>query len=255
MPLQATEGVGQEGAALPEAVAAEQTTEELVTDTSTPALPEAVASSGEPSLASPPPPDPSDHPPRKGEGIADAEPVIDTPAETGDTPVAEEPKPILLWRQARFERHGPAHRRPDHRRHGGQRQVAANAQDGSAPAGERPAQEGRQQPGERPPYQGRRDGGEGAGRPEGKPKFNRDRYKGPPKPPGEGARPDFRQGKPQGEGGRPDRQEGRGQDGKPTADRSRRSSPGSARSARSQVDPLSPFAKLAALRDQLQPKK
>jgi ATP-dependent RNA helicase SUPV3L1/SUV3 len=156
-----------------------------------------------------------------------------------------------LWRQARFERHGGAHRRPDHRRHGGQRQAAS--QEGGAPAGERPAQEGR--PGERPRYQGRRDGGEGAARPEGKPKFNRDRYKGPPKPPGEGGRPDFRQGKPQGEGGRPDRREGRGQDGKPDRGPKPAFQPRQREERPAQVDPLSPFAKLAALRDQLQPKK
>ena len=130
---------------------------------------------------------------------------------------AEEPKPILLWRPARFDQR--ARQRPDHRQRGGQRQAAA------AP--------GQQQSDERQAPEGRRDRGNGAG----KPKFNRDRYKGPAKP--------------QGEGGRPDRREGRGQDSK--AERSQKpdfqSKPREERPAK--VDPLSPFAKLAALRDQL----
>ena len=177
-----------------------------------------------------------------------SEPVA---AETEAAP-AEEPKPILLWRPARFERQGGAHRRPDHRQRGGRRPAAGGEEGGQAAEG--PAQAARPA-GQRPNYQGRRDGGEG--RPDGaaKPKFNRDRYKGPPKPQGEGARPEFR-GKPQGEGGRPDFRKGKPQEG-----RNENRGPKPAFQSRpreerpAQIDPLSPFAKLAALRDQLQPKK
>ena len=87
-----------------------------------------------------------------------------------------------------------------------------------------------------PPFQGRRqgDGPDGAG----KPKFNRDRYKGPPK--AEGGRPDFRKGKPQdGQNGRPERGPKPAFQPRPREERP------------AQIDPLSPFAKLAALRDQL----
>ena len=149
---------------------------------------------------------------------------------------AEEPKPILLWRPGRFERQGQ--RRHDHRPRHGRGPAGAGAETG-AEIGDPPTQ--RQREGGRPPFQGRREGGEGADA-AGKPKFNRDRYKGPPKPQGEGGRPDFRKGKPQ-EG----RNENRGP--KPAFQpRPREERP-------AQIDPLSPFAKLAALRDQLQPKK
>lgn len=147
--------------------------------------------------------------------VGDAAPVAEATQDAAAP--AEEPKPILLWRPARFDQR--ARQRPDHRQRGGQRQAAA------AP--------GQQQSDERQAPEGRRDRGNGAG----KPKFNRDRYKGPAKP--------------QGEGGRPDRREGRGQDSK--AERSQKpdfqSKPREERPAK--VDPLSPFAKLAALRDQL----
>jgi ATP-dependent RNA helicase SUPV3L1/SUV3 len=163
-------------------------------------------------------------PPRKGEGVADVE-------------SAEEPKPILLWRPGRFDRQ-PNAGRHDRRRHG-------NSQAAGKPAagqeGERPARDERQRG--RPAFQGRRDaeGGESAG----KPKFDRSRYKGPPKPPGEGGRP---------EGGRPDFRKGKQHDG-----RGDNRGPKPAFQPREErpakIDPLSPFAKLAALRDQLQPKK
>ena len=95
--------------------------------------------------------------------------------------------------------------------------------------------------GGRPPFQSRRDG---ADRPAGKPKFDRDRYKGPPKPQGEGRGrgQDFRKGK---------RQDGRNESRGPKPAFQPR--PREERPAK--IDPLSPFAKLAALRDQLQPKK
>ncbi|HEY6630457.1 MAG TPA: helicase-related protein [Rhizobiaceae bacterium] len=146
------------------------------------------------------------------------------PAVSGETP-AEEPKPVLLWRPGRFDRQP---RRHDNRQRHGRGQADAGAEGGER-AGNRH--------GGRPTFQGRRDG-DGAGGPAGKPKFDRDRYKGQPKPQGEGGRPDFRKG------GRADRRdENRGP--KPAFQpRPREERP-------AKIDPLSPFAKLAALRDQL----
>lgn len=172
-----------------------------------------------------------------------AEPVAETPSDqpaSGDTPVegevppfaagpadsgnaaAEEPKPILLWRPGRFDRQG--HRRHDQRpRHG-------RGQAEGAESGDRPPQ---QRQGGRPPFQGRREG-DAAGR-GGKPKFDRERFKGPK---GEGGRPDFRKGK---------REDGQSERGQKPAFQTR-----PAREERpARIDPLSPFAKLAALRDQL----
>jgi ATP-dependent RNA helicase SUPV3L1/SUV3 len=137
-----------------------------------------------------------------------------------------------LWRPARFDRQG--HRRHDQRPRHGRGPAEAGAE-----TAERPSRPDRQRG--RPPFQGRREG-EGAERPAGKPKFDRDRYKGPPKPQGEAGRPDFRKGKPQGD--RPERGPKPAFQARPQREE---------RPAK--VDPLSPFAKLAALRDQLQPKK
>nr|WP_315925684.1 helicase-related protein [Mesorhizobium sp. SP-1A] len=140
-------------------------------------------------------------------------------AAAAEAPVeAEEPKPILLWRQARFERHRG--QRPEHRQRGGARQAQTA--------------EGRQQHAD--------------GKEEGRPRF-----KGKP-----GGRPqgERQEGRPERNGGHNEhrRQGGHGggghgggksgQGGKP-AFQSRRDE----RPAR--IDPDSPFAKLAALRDQL----
>jgi ATP-dependent RNA helicase SUPV3L1/SUV3 len=163
----------------------------------------------------------------------------DAPAVVEAATPVEEPKPILLWRPARFERQGQ--RRHDHRPRHGRGPAEAGAETGAqtgAETGGRPAQ--RQREGGRPPFQGRREAGDGANA-AGKPKFNRDRYRGPPKPQGEGGRPDFRKGKPQ--DGRPERGPKPAFQPRPREERP------------AQIDPLSPFAKLAALRDQLQPKK
>ena len=136
------------------------------------------------------------------------------PAATAATATdpAEEPKPVLLWRPARFEQR-PRHRQ-DTRRRGGH--ADANA----AP--------GQRQPRERGDGQGREQGG--------KERFER-KFKGKPG------------GKPNGDGGRPDRREERGgkggSQGKPAFQARARDE----RPAR--IDPDSPFAKLAALRDQL----
>ena len=138
---------------------------------------------------------------------------------------AEEAKPILLWRQARFERHRGGqrqdrrHRNDTHDRH----QKAA-----AAPADTQNQVDGKNGSGERR-------------------RFDRDRFKSG-NPQGAG-RPDHRENKPQGErqdrrDGRPDWKSGKS-GGKPQV----QSKPREERPVR--FDPDSPFAKLAALRDQL----
>ncbi len=171
--------------------------EEVAADTATP-VEETSAPAGDVPAAEPIP--------------GDAKAAEDGAAATPAAEPAEEPKPILLWRLGRSD-HRPRHHRPNQR----------NAQrSGQAPAGDAGAGEpssGRPRP-------------EHRGRPGGKPKFDRDRYKGPPKAPGEG--------------GRPQRQDGKGDRANNPAFQPR------AREERpAQLDPLSPFAKLAALRDQL----
>ncbi|MER9403539.1 helicase [Mesorhizobium caraganae] len=160
-------------------------------------------------------------PPHEGEGEA-----------SQAAPEAEEPKPILLWRQGRFEQR-PRHRhenRRDNRPRNGQ---AARTDAPADAAGGQPA------PGGRPAYQGRRDQRDGAA----KPRFDRSKFK--PKPQAEGEQ--RRDGKPQGERPREGRPEGKGgpQGGKPAF----QAKPREERPVR--FDPDSPFAKLAALRDQL----
>ncbi|BCG92403.1 DEAD/DEAH box helicase [Mesorhizobium sp. 131-2-1] len=168
-----------------------------------------------------------------------AEPAATT--EAGETASeAEEPKPVLLWRQGRFEQR-PRHRhdnRRDNRPRNGQ---AAQGGRTDAPG------EAAGQPGGRP-NEGRRDQRDGAG----KPRFDRSKFK--PRPQGEAG--ERREGKPQGE--RPDRRDGRPdwkggrQDGKGGAQGGKpafQTKPRDERPAR--FDPDSPFAKLAALRDQL----
>ncbi|AZO21254.1 helicase [Mesorhizobium sp. M1E.F.Ca.ET.045.02.1.1] len=165
------------------------------------------------------------HPPHEGEGSAAAG---EASAEQ------EEPKPILLWRQARFD-----HQRPRHR-HDNRRDNRPRGQAGAA-AG---------QPGDRPTHEGRRDQRDGAD----KPRFDRSKFK--PRPEAgdrreagekrdarpQGERPDRREGRPDWKG---DRQGGKGNAGKPVF----QSKPREERPQR--FDPDSPFAKLAALRDQL----
>ncbi|RVC40498.1 helicase, partial [Mesorhizobium sp. M4A.F.Ca.ET.090.04.2.1] len=113
-------------------------------------------------------------------------------AEAGETASeAEEPKPILLWRQGRFEQR-PRHRH-DNRRDNRPRNGPA-AQGGRSDA----TGEAAGQPGGRP-NDGRRDQRDGAG----KPRFDRSKFK--PRPPGEAG--ERREGRPQGE--RPDRRDGR----------------------------------------------
>jgi ATP-dependent RNA helicase SUPV3L1/SUV3 len=144
-----------------------------------------------------------------------------------------------LWRQARFDHQRPRHRqdnRRDNRPRGGQ-----PARDGQAGAASG-------QPGDKPAHEGRRDGA-------GKPRFDRSKFK--PRP----ETGDRREDRPQGE--RPDRHEGGRREGRPDWKGNRQDGKGNApggkpafqgkpREERPQrFDPDSPFAKLAALRDQL----
>ncbi|MER9328054.1 helicase [Mesorhizobium sp. M0152] len=165
-------------------------------------------------------------------------------AEPGEpAPEAEAPKPILLWRQGRFEQRPRHHEGRGNRPRNGQARGRSNA---PADAAGVPAAA----PGERPVHEARRDGA-------GKPRFDRSKFK--PKPQGEGeqrrdgrpqgerpdrreGRPDWKGGRPEGKAGGPDRQKGSGKPAfqpKPREERPVR------------FDPDSPFAKLAALRDQL----
>jgi ATP-dependent RNA helicase SUPV3L1/SUV3 len=147
------------------------------------------------------------------------------PQSSEETAEVEEQRPILLWRQARFD-HRPRYRH-DHRQRG-----ARNAQ---AP-GETTGQQGRE---------GRRgkDGGEQFGH----------RLKGKPGQQGDGARPDKQDGRPY--GNHSEQREARAgwKGGKGNGSRGPKpafqAKPREERPAR--FDPDSPFAKLAALRDQL----
>ncbi|TIL69121.1 helicase-related protein [Mesorhizobium sp.] len=181
-----------------------------------------------------------------------AEPAAAAEAATGEAAPeaekeAEEPKPILLWRQGRFDQR-PRHRHHDNRprdRDNRPRSPQA-ARDGRSNA---PAEAGQPAgaPGGRPAREGRRDG-DGAG----KPRFDRSKFK--PKPQGEpgerrdgkpqGERPDRRESRPDWKGGRPD-----GKGGAPGGKPAFQPKPREERPVR--FDPDSPFAKLAALRDQL----
>ncbi|TGT36946.1 helicase-related protein [Mesorhizobium sp. M8A.F.Ca.ET.165.01.1.1] len=183
------------------------------------------------------------------EGAAAAEPAVGASAPTeaaepvavaqavGETVLeAEAPKPILLWRQGRFDQR-PRHR--DGRNNRPQNGQARGRGNASADAGGAPATG---TPTDRPAHEGRRDGA-------GKPRFDRSKFK--PKPQGDGEqrrdgrpqgdRPERREGRPDWKGGRP---EGKG-GGKPAF----QPKPREERPVR--FDPDSPFAKLAALRDQL----
>ncbi|RWM88495.1 MAG: helicase [Mesorhizobium sp.] len=179
-----------------------------------------------------------------------AEPAAAAEAATGEAAPdaekeAEEPKPILLWRQGRFDQR-PRHRHHDNRPRDNRPRSGQVTRDGRSNA---PAEAGQQAgaPGGRPTREGRRDG-DGAG----KPRFDRSKFK--PKPQGEAG--ERRDGKPQGE--RPDRRESRpdwkggrsdGKGGAPGGKPAFQPKPREERPVR--FDPDSPFAKLAALRDQL----
>jgi ATP-dependent RNA helicase SUPV3L1/SUV3 len=140
---------------------------------------------------------------------------VEVAESSGDT-AAEEPKPILLWRPGRFDR--PA----GGRRHDNRHRRAHDQADGESG--------GRQHQGGRPLFQGRREAKDGE------------------------ARQKFAGGKGRPDGGRPDFRKGKQRDGKD----GERGQPKPAFQVRppreerpAKIDPLSPFAKLAALRDQL----
>ncbi|TPI35527.1 helicase [Mesorhizobium sp. B3-1-9] len=172
-----------------------------------------------------------------------------TEAATGETAAeTEEPKPVLLWRQARFDHQRPRHRhdnRRDNRPRGGQ--PARDGQPGAA-AG---------QPGDRPAQEGRREQRDGAG----KPRFDRSKFKPRPETGDRREGGERREGRPQGE--RPDRHEGGRREGRPEWKGNRQDGKGNAQGGKpafqgkpreerpQRFDPDSPFAKLAALRDQL----
>jgi ATP-dependent RNA helicase SUPV3L1/SUV3 len=162
-------------------------------------------------------------------GAAAADEATSATAPPSDGTPAEEPKPILLWRPARNEqrqkfRHGDRNRQQrggDQRQHG--QRPDAQRQDGQRQDGQRDA---------RGPRRDRPDGAQGPER-HGKPRFDRNQHKGKPgdhgNRPERGDRPDHRRN----DGGKP------AFHGKPREERPPR------------FDPDSPFAKLAALRDQL----
>ncbi|QPC90431.1 helicase-related protein [Mesorhizobium sp. INR15] len=174
------------------------------------------------------------------------EPALVAEATDGETvPEVEAPKPILLWRQGRFDqrpRHRDDNRRNNNRPRNGQ--AARGRTDAPADASGTPAPAS---PSDRPAHEGRRDGA-------GKPRFDRSKFKPKPQAEGEqrrdgrpqGDRPDRREGRPDWKAGRPDGKGG-GPDrgGKPAF----QPKPREERPVR--FDPDSPFAKLAALRDQL----
>ncbi|MER8750250.1 helicase [Mesorhizobium sp. M1050] len=161
-------------------------------------------------------------------------------ASSEPAPEAEAPKPILLWRQGRFEQR--PRNRDDSRRNNRPRNAQGRGRsDAPVDAAGAPAAV---PPGDRPAHEGRREGA-------GKPRFDRSKFK--PKPQAEGEQ--RRDGRPQGDrsgprpgpcawkGGRPD---GKGAQGSKPAFQPK---PREERPVR--FDPDSPFAKLAALRDQL----
>ncbi|MBP0437850.1 helicase-related protein [Tianweitania sediminis] len=172
-------------------------------------------------------------------GDATIETTVDAQPETApttDAEPAEEEKPILLWRPARHDRaprHGP---RPNHRNRGGDRRGGAPAAPGEA--GEmqnrgnnrnrRFDKGGDAAPQQRPPH--RHDGEPRDKRPGGE-----DQRKG-------GNRFEGRGGKERGP-----RPEG----GRPRDDRAKFSAAPKREERPARIDPDSPFAKLAALRDQL----
>lgn len=149
---------------------------------------------------------------------ADEPETARTEARAGESGAEEEAKSVLLWRQARFERPRGNHRH-DNRHRGGHGR-------GSHAAGEQASAADK-------------DEDKAAGR-AGRPRFDRNRAKGKPGQQSEGA---SHHGKPNRPGGRP---EGKGGAQAKPAFHAR---PREERPAR--FDPDSPFAKLAALRDQL----
>ncbi|MEP6566524.1 MAG: helicase, partial [Mesorhizobium sp.] len=177
-----------------------------------------------------------------------AEPAVVAEAAAGEPAAeAEAPKPILLWRQGRFDQR-PRNRQHENRGHPRNGQAARSDAPADA-AGGQPAGT----PGDRPAQPGRRDQRDGAA----KPRFDRSKFKPKPQAEGEqrrdgkpqGERPDRREGRPDWKGGRPEGKGGAPYGGKDGAKPAFQPKPREERPVR--FDPDSPFAKLAALRDQL----
>jgi ATP-dependent RNA helicase SUPV3L1/SUV3 len=174
-----------------------------------------------------PDPSPPASAPSEGEGDAapptGGHPSKDSVALTGEEP-AEEPKPIILWRPARFEGRGRQ------QRHGGRGQGEGNA--GPSQQRGRSGQKG-----------GQREAAPGGAPKEPKVLWSADMPR--PERPGKPRREDQREG---GQGKREARGGKRGDERRDW----RQEAPAKPREERPQrIDPDSPFAKLAALRDQL----
>jgi ATP-dependent RNA helicase SUPV3L1/SUV3 len=174
---------------------------------------------------------------------------------------AVEAKPVLIWRQARPDQQRPDQHRPDQRRPARRRAAAAgeagaagDAQADARPAGGRPRggrpHDGKPHDGK--PWQKREDGGN----PAAKPKFDRSRFE---KPKGDSAQPQ------DGAASQPDTGSMRGAKGKfdkprydkpksdkPKFDKPRFDAPKPEKPKYEKpIDPDSPFAKLAALKERM----
>ena len=197
---------------------------------------------------------------------------VTTPADTSETPAAQapvaepavaettatetptaEPDLVAVWRPGRPDHERPRHNRPHHRGHGGKprsdgpRTAQPQAEGAAAEPGSRPQ-------GDRPPRPGRDDRRpERTDRPE--------RRDGEPRREFRAARPERKdgEGRPEGERkpfhgkGRPDRERGgKPGQGRPGAERERvwQDKPRSDKP----IDPDSPFAKLMALKAQMEGK-
>ena len=179
-------------------------------------------------------------PAERAEAIADEE---SAPAVNGElAPAAEEaPKVVLLWKQGKFEPRQQGERNAGNRRPGGQHHGAPRADGVARPEGEaKPAKRNERGPRRDRPA-GDRPAGERTAIADGD---NRPRHQGhrPPRGDGDskGGRPDFKQGGGGDRNKRPEQQKGEYKGNpKPREEREPK------------FDPDSPFAKLAALRDQL----
>lgn len=204
-----------EAAAETEIAAAEEVAEPVVQETATEAADEAVEQVEAAEAVADEATIPAADIVSAEENTADAAATQEAPAEG-----AEAPKPIILWRPARFEQRQRHHR--DNRQQGGpRRQGGQPAQAGEAAA-------------------------DANGQRDGKDRFEK-RFKGKPFKSGgdfKGGRPEHKAGE-----GRPDRREGRG--GKPDFKGKPAFQPKPREERPVRIDPDSPFAKLAALRDQL----
>ena len=179
-------------------------------------------------------------PAERAEAIADEE---SAPAVNGElAPAAEEaPKVVLLWKQGKFEPRQQGERNAGNRRPGGQHHGAPRADGVARPEGEaKPAKRNERGPRRDRPA-GDRPAGERTAIAEGD---SRPRHQGnrPPRGDGDskGGRQDFKQGGGGDRNKRPEQQKGEYKGNpKPREER------------QPKFDPDSPFAKLAALRDQL----